>query len=53
MNEIKIPSLASGAAFGSALLAAGVYSPHIIVGQMRLENFHMLQAFLAASASSA
>ncbi|KUJ12589.1 YeeE/YedE family protein [Mollisia scopiformis] len=46
-------SLAAGAVFGAALTAAGVYSPSVIVGQMQLSDFHMLKAFLAASASSA
>jgi len=53
MDEIKLTSIVSGAAFGAALIAAGVYSPQIIIGQMKLENFHMVKAFLAASASSA
>ncbi|KIX02992.1 uncharacterized protein Z518_06542 [Rhinocladiella mackenziei CBS 650.93] len=44
---------ASGAIFGSALTASGVYSPSVIVSQMGLSNFHMLKSFLAASACSA
>lgn len=46
-------SVAAGAVFGAALTAAGVYSPSVIIGQMQLTDFHMLKAFLAASASSA
>ncbi|CZR68769.1 uncharacterized protein PAC_18668 [Phialocephala subalpina] len=48
-----VNSVAAGAVFGAALTAAGVYSPSVIIGQMRLSDFHMLKAFLAASASSA
>ena len=44
---------ASGAIFGSAITAAGVYSPSVIQGQMALTNFHMVKSFLAASACSA
>lgn len=46
-------SAASGAIFGSALTASGVYAPSVIVSQMGLSNFHMLKSFLAASACSA
>lgn len=53
MSEFELTNLVSGALFGAALMSAGVYSPHVIIGQMKLENFHMLKAFLAASASSA
>ncbi|OHW96791.1 YeeE/YedE family protein [Colletotrichum incanum] len=42
----------SGAAFGAALVAAGVYQPSVIIAQLKLENWHMIQAFLAAAASS-
>jgi len=48
-----LPSAASGAIFGSALTASGVYAPSVIVSQMGLSNFHMLKSFLAASACSA
>ncbi|TVY93505.1 hypothetical protein LAWI1_G000772 [Lachnellula willkommii] len=48
-----IAKLAAGTVFGAALTASGVYSPWIIISQMRLEDFHMLQAFLTASAISA
>jgi len=43
----------AGAIFGAALTASGVYSPSIILSQMRLEDFHMLQVFLTATGSSA
>jgi hypothetical protein len=43
----------TGAAFGSALTFSGVWSPSVIISQMQLRNFHMLQAFLGASATSA
>jgi hypothetical protein len=46
-------SLASGALFGAAITAAGVYSPAVITGQMNFTDFHMLKVFIAASASSA
>lgn len=45
-------SIISGAAFGSALVAAGVYQPPVILGQFSFDNFQMLQTFLAASATS-
>lgn len=48
-----IGKLCAGAVFGAALTAAGVYSPWIIIEQMKLRNFHMLQAFITATASSA
>ncbi|EXJ83020.1 hypothetical protein A1O3_06837 [Capronia epimyces CBS 606.96] len=53
MSSSLILSVASGAIFGSALTASGVYSPSVIGGQMGLSNFHMLKSFLAASACSA
>jgi uncharacterized membrane protein YedE/YeeE len=48
-----VPSIAAGAIFGGGLLASGVYSPGVIISQMSLTNFHMLQSFLSASAASA
>ncbi|KAH8681477.1 hypothetical protein BX600DRAFT_544031 [Xylariales sp. PMI_506] len=47
-----IPIL-TGSAFGMALAAAGVHQPYVIVSQLTLRNFHMLESFLAAAASSA
>ncbi|CAD6449276.1 6beafb9a-e8e9-4397-a739-8dcd564b53b3 [Sclerotinia trifoliorum] len=46
-------SILSGALFGASLTAAGVYSPTVIISQMKLESFHMLKVFLSASATSA
>ncbi len=51
MNVLS--NLSAGAAFGVALSASGVASPSVILGQMQLQNFHMLQSFLTASACSA
>ncbi|KAI9645100.1 hypothetical protein NHQ30_005834 [Ciborinia camelliae] len=45
-------SVLSGALFGAALTAAGVYSPTVIISQLKLESFHMLKVFLSASATS-
>ncbi|KAK1974881.1 YeeE/YedE family protein [Colletotrichum cereale] len=42
----------SGAAFGASLVAAGVYQPSVIIAQLKLEDWHMVQAFLTAAASS-
>ncbi|KAL9946304.1 hypothetical protein D7B24_008443 [Verticillium nonalfalfae] len=42
----------SGVAFGAGLAAAGVYHPAVITSQLKFENWHMIQAFLAAAASS-
>lgn len=42
----------SGVAFGAALVAAGVYQPGIIASQLKLQDWHMIQALLAATASS-
>ncbi|KAK0627788.1 hypothetical protein B0T14DRAFT_535497 [Immersiella caudata] len=44
--------LVSGAAFGAALTASGVYQPSVIISQLKLDNFHMLQAFLTGAAGS-
>lgn len=46
-------TLVTGAAFGAALTAAGVYQPSVILSQLKFENWHMMQAFLTAAASSA
>lgn len=43
----------SGAAFGAAMMAASFHNPAIVIAQMKFENWHMMQAFLAATASSA
>ncbi|KAH8895443.1 hypothetical protein GQ53DRAFT_715104 [Thozetella sp. PMI_491] len=44
--------LASGAVFGAALTAAGVYQPSTIVTQFRWDNWHMMEAFLTATAAT-
>ncbi|KAJ9155087.1 YeeE/YedE family protein [Pleurostoma richardsiae] len=46
-------TLITGAAFGAALTASGVYQPSVILSQLSFENWHMIQAFLTATASSA
>lgn len=48
-----LPGLFSGAAFGAALTAAGVYQPSAIMSQLRLEDSNVLQTFLTATAGSA
>jgi hypothetical protein len=53
MSTTPLKSVVSGAIFGAAVTAAGVYSPSVIISQMKLEDFHMMKAFIAASASSA
>ncbi|ORY63251.1 YeeE/YedE family protein [Pseudomassariella vexata] len=45
-------TLICGAAFGSALTAAGVHQPYVIISQLTLDNFHMVESFLAAGATS-
>ncbi|KAI1118875.1 hypothetical protein F5Y14DRAFT_183274 [Nemania sp. NC0429] len=45
-------SFLSGAAFGAALAATGIYQPTVIISQMKLENWHMVQTFLTASGAS-
>ncbi|UNI13438.1 hypothetical protein JDV02_000186 [Purpureocillium takamizusanense] len=46
-------TLVSGVAFGAAMVAAGFANPTVVVSQMKFESWHMFQAFLAATASSA
>jgi hypothetical protein len=46
-------SLISGAVFGAATVVAGVYSPSVIINQFKFEEWHMLQTFLGAAATSA
>lgn len=43
----------TGAAFGAAMMAAGFYDPAVVLAQLKFDNWHMFQAFLAATASSA
>jgi hypothetical protein len=55
-TKVQMPTVLTqvltGAAFGAALTLSGVYTPSVIISQMQLRNFHMLQTFLTASASS-
>ena len=53
MATQTLSTATAGLIFGAALSAAGVASPSIITDQLRLENFHMLEVFLTATASSA
>jgi hypothetical protein len=53
MSSFPWRNVMSGAIFGAALTAAGMYSPATIIGQMNLTSFHMMKGFLAASATSA
>ncbi|CAN8099588.1 unnamed protein product [Discula destructiva] len=48
-----VTDVVTGAIFGTALTAAGVFQPSVIIAQMELRNFHMLQVFIGASATSA
>lgn len=43
----------AGLVFGAALTASEVYLPSVIVSQMELKDYHMLNVFLSASANSA
>lgn len=45
-------TILSGATFGAAMIAAGFYNPAVVISQLKFENWHMVQAFLAATASS-
>jgi hypothetical protein len=45
-------SLPAGAAFGAALILSGVYQPSVIISQLSLKDWQMLQTFMAAAASS-
>ncbi|KAK4172921.1 hypothetical protein QBC36DRAFT_349165 [Triangularia setosa] len=51
MSEIS--TLLTGAAFGAALTASGVFQPSVIISQLNFTNFHMIQTFLTAAAGSA
>lgn len=42
----------TGAAFGAALRASGVYSPAVIISQLNSTNWHMVEMFLTASGTS-
>ncbi|OIW28389.1 YeeE/YedE family protein [Coniochaeta ligniaria NRRL 30616] len=45
-------TILTGLAFGASLVASGVYQPSVILGQLSLDNWHMIQAFLTATATS-
>ncbi|KAI1811852.1 hypothetical protein GGS20DRAFT_70389 [Poronia punctata] len=47
-----LDSFLSGAAFGAALAATGMYQPAVILAQMKLQNWQMVQTFLTASGAS-
>ncbi len=40
--------ITTGALFGAALTASGVFLPSIILEQFELKNFYMLQVFATA-----
>ncbi|PHH53264.1 hypothetical protein CFIMG_008242RA00001 [Ceratocystis fimbriata CBS 114723] len=42
----------SGTTFGAAMVAAGVVQPQIIIGQFLFQDWHMLETFLTATATS-
>ncbi|KAK3353643.1 hypothetical protein B0T25DRAFT_218683 [Lasiosphaeria hispida] len=46
-------NIISGGVFGAGLTASGMYQPAVIMAQLKFENFHMIQVFLTATASSA
>ena len=48
-----VVKLLTGVAFGASLVASGVFRPSVILSQLRFDDFHMLQTFLTATASSA
>ncbi|KAG2185767.1 hypothetical protein INT43_002202 [Umbelopsis isabellina] len=52
-NMDIIDPVTVGVVFGSALTISRVYIPTVIINQLRLHDFHMLEVFLTASASSA
>jgi hypothetical protein len=35
------------------MLASGFHHPSVVAAQLRFENWHMIQAFITATASSA
>lgn len=48
-----LETIASGTAFGAALVASGMYSPYLIASQFTLQKWNMVQTFLSATACSA
>lgn len=51
-SSMALANIASGAIFGSALVASGVYQPAIIIDQLTLKHSYMLGVFLTASGTS-
>jgi hypothetical protein len=43
----------TGAAFGAALVASGMYSPYLIASQFTFEKWNMIQTFLTATGCTA
>lgn len=52
-HGIMATTFLSGASFGAAMLAAGFHYPSIVVSQLKFDNWHMIQAFMTATAGSA
>ncbi|KAL1853847.1 hypothetical protein Plec18167_007166 [Paecilomyces lecythidis] len=52
MSSNLFPAGIAGSLFGTALTLTGVYNSSVITAQLRLEDFHTLKVFLAASSSS-
>lgn len=48
-----IDTVVSGAAFGAALVASGMYSPYLIASQFTMQRWNMLQTFLTATGCTA
>jgi hypothetical protein len=48
-----LETIASGVAFGAALVASGMYSPYLIASQFSLQRWNMVQTFLTATGCSA
>ena len=53
MSMSAVSTVLTGAAFGASLVASGVFQPAVIISQLRLQDWHMAQAFLTATAISA
>jgi hypothetical protein len=52
MASDVLSTVTAGGLFGASLAATGVWSPDVIIGQMQLQDFHMLKVFLVATSSS-
>lgn len=48
-----LETIATGVAFGAALVASGMYSPYLIASQFTLQRWNMVQTFLTATGCSA